>query len=140
MCFVYVSSNRCRIVRLWSWPIERITTAPLLSAGLTAIVSTLLNFESSYCSILERLLLDFVSIFSRFNLFRTSNWGSKSLYLFRGGVKVDCFWKRFSSESFAFLFWKNLARIICKCDFFGFCLGYIHFGNMFDTVYYFLVY
>ena len=29
---------------------------------------------------------------------------------------------------------------ICKCFFFCFCLGYIHFGNMFGTVYYFLVY
>ena len=29
---------------------------------------------------------------------------------------------------------------ICKCFFFCFCLGYIHFGNMFGTVYYFLVF
>ena len=41
-----------------------------------------------------------MSTFLRFNLLRTSVLWSKSLSLFWGGVKVDCFWKRFS-ESFA---------------------------------------
>ena len=48
-------------------PVKIITTALPLPAGLITIVSSLLNFENYFWSILERLLLDFVSIFSRFS-------------------------------------------------------------------------
>ena len=70
--FLYVFSfNRCCIIM-----------ALLITKGLITIVSSFLHFESSFCSILERLVLDFVSIFQDFKLFRISVWWSESLSCF----------------------------------------------------------
>ena len=44
---------------------------PTFSAGLIIIVSSFLNFGSSFCSILDRFRVDIVSVFSRFKLFIT---------------------------------------------------------------------
>ena len=72
------SSNRCCIIMLSKRSVEGTTTATPLSACLINIVSSFLSFESCFCYILERFLLDFVSIFSRFKLLKTSTWWSKS--------------------------------------------------------------
>ena len=70
--FLYVFSfNRCCIIM-----------ALLITKGLITIVSSFLHFESSFCSTLERLVLDFVSIFQDFKLFRISVWWSESLSCF----------------------------------------------------------
>ena len=71
-CLYGFSSSRYYIIMLSWWPVETIDTTLSLSADLITIVSSFLNFESSFYSVLERLLVDFVSIFSRFKLFRTS--------------------------------------------------------------------